>query len=275
MGYSRLEFFVEPRLAAQFRLSTHFNLSAAAGLYRQPPDPVDLSAVFGNTSLGSSSGVHAVLGGTANLIDGELLIEGTTFFKTATGLVTRSALESPAVAQALVGTGEGRSYGAQLVVRPSGKHRLSGWISYSLIRSERRAGPDAQWRLFDFDQTHLLVVVASFELPWGFRVGARFRAATGYPRTPIVGAAFDARTDTFQPTRGAQNASRLPPFVQLDARLEKTGRWGPLAWSVYLDVINLTNTQNPEEVTYSFDYQQRKYLTGVPLLAVLGARIDL
>ena len=39
-------------------------------------------------------------------------------------------------------------------------------------------------------------------------------------------------------------------------------------------VLNVTNTQNPEEVTYSFDYQDQKYLTGLPILAVLGARLE-
>lgn len=249
-------------------------LSASAGLYHQAADPADLSAVFGNTSLTSSTGVHAVLGAVIKPVS-ELIVEGTGFFKSTTGLTARSAVESPAVAQALVGTGEGRSFGGQLVVKPGIKRRLSGWASYSLIRSERRANPEAAWRLFDFDQTHLVVVVASFELPAGFRLGARMRVSTGYPRTPIVGATFDARSDTFQPIRGEQNTDRLPTFFQLDARVEKTGKLGPLTWSAYLDVINITNQPNPEEVTYSYDYKERKYLTGLPLLAVLGARIEL
>jgi hypothetical protein len=239
-----------------------------------PPDATDLSAVFGNTSLTASTGLHAVLGGALRLFD-EADLEATGFYKSQTGLAARSPLDAPPVAQALVGTGEGRSFGGQLVLKPAKKHRLSGWVSYSLMRAERRDGPDATWRLFDFDQTHLLVVVASVELPFGFRVGGRLRAATGYPRTPVVGAYFDARTDTFQPIRGDHNADRLPPFFQLDLRAEKTGTVGPLTWSLYLDLINVTNTANAEEVTYSFDYTQKKYLNSLPLFAMLGARLEL
>ena len=48
-----------------------------------------------------------------------------------------------------------------------------------------------------------------------------------------------------------------------------------MALNVFLDVMNVTNTPNPEEVTFSYDYSQRKYLTGLPILAVLGARLEL
>lgn len=273
IGYTRFEPLLEPRLAAQLKVVPQLSFNAAAGLYHQTPDPADLSSVFGNTSLKSSSGFHAVLGTTVKPIP-QLSIEATGFYKSTWGLATRSPLDAPRVAQALVDTGEGRSFGAQVVVKPNAWKWLSGWASYSLIRSERRSGPDAQWRLFDYDQTHLLVVVASVELPLGFQVGARFRLSTGYPRTPVTAAFFDSRTNVYQPVRGEQNAERLPAFVQLDARAEKVFKWPGASLSIYLDVLNVTNTPNPEEVTYSFDYQDKKYLTGLPFLAVLGARLE-
>ena len=274
VGYSRLDFFAEPRLSATFRPIAQLGFSAAVGLYHQPPSPSDLSAVFGNTSLGNATGVHAVLGATVQPLTG-LFIEATGYFKSTQGLAARSSREFPAVAQALTSTGEGRSYGGQLVLRPATWRWLSGWVSYGLSRSERRAGPEGQWRLFDFDQTHQLLAVASVELPFGFRIGPRFRVASGFPRTPVEGAYFDARTGGYQPIRGAQNSERLPTFVQLDARAEKVFEISSVRLSLWLDVINVTNTRNAEEVVYSYDYQQEGYLTGLPVLAVLGARLEL
>ena len=41
---------------------------------------------------------------------------------------------------------------------------------------------------------------------------------------------------------------------------------------IYLDVQNVTNRDNPEEIAYSPDYQQRRYILGLPILPILGAR---
>jgi len=103
--------------------------------------------------------------------------------------------------------------------------------------------------------------------------GLRLRYASGFPRTPVVGAFFDARGDQFQPRLGAINATRLPDFVQLDLRIDRTITWSRVALELYLDVQNVTYQRNPEEIVYSRDYTQRRYLTGLPTLAVLGARV--
>ena len=82
----------------------------------------------------------------------------------------------------------GRAYGGQLLLRQELLRGFFGWITYSLTRSERRDHPDTDWRLFDFDQTQALGVVASYQLGHGWDVGTRFRYTTGFPRTPVVNA---------------------------------------------------------------------------------------
>jgi hypothetical protein len=42
---------------------------------------------------------------------------------------------------------------------------------------------------------------------------------------------------------------------------------------LYLDVQNVTYRRNAEELAYSADYSQRGAITGLPTLAVLGARV--
>jgi len=44
--------------------------------------------------------------------------------------------------------------------------------------------------------------------------------------------------------------------------------------AVYLEVQNLTGRANPEEIIYRADFAQRGYLTGLPLLAIGGVRIE-
>jgi TonB dependent receptor len=274
VGFSRFELLAEPRLAVLFRPVPELSVSAAAGLYHQPPAATDLSATFGNTQLGSSTGFHALLE-----VDAQparvLHVELAGYFRAVSGLATRNPSSSPSVAQALVGTGEGRSYGAQLVLRPASWRWLSGWVSYALSRSERRSASGAAWRLFDGDQTHQVAAVASVELPLGFRLGARLRAGSGTPRTPVVGAALDARTGAWQPLRGEHNSARLAPFFQLDLKAERAFVWKAARLTLALDVVNVTNTRNQETMAYSFDYRDEQPVLGLPILAMLGARLEL
>src|SRR5262249_22299758 len=152
------------------------------------------------------------------------------------------------LARALTQDGTGKSYGGQLLLRQELFQGFFGWISYSLTRSERQDHPDRPTRLFDFDQTHVLGVVASYEFH-GWVAGARFRYTSGVPRTPVIGSFYDARGDQFQPVFGAHNSIRLPDFIQLDLRLERTFTFrGGLSLNAYLDVQNITNRKNPEEV---------------------------
>ena len=139
-------------------------------------------------------------------------------------------------------------------------------------RSERRDHPGEALRLSDYDQTHLLTLVASYRhRGWG--AGLRLRHATGLPRTPVVGAFFDVQGDQFQPLFGGRNTSRLPDFVQLDLRADRTFVFGRLRLEVYLDVQNVTYRKNAEEIVYRRDYRRAGYITGLPALAVAGARL--
>jgi hypothetical protein len=149
---------------------------------------------------------------------------------------------------------------------------LSGFVAYTVGRSERTDHPGGPTRLFDLDQTHALTAVGSFA--WrGFLFGARLRYATGAPRTPVLGAFYDVRDDRYQPLFGAQNSVRLGDFVQLDLRVDHTFVWARAALDLYLEVQNVTARGNAEELVYSEDYTRHGPLTGLPTLAVLGAKV--
>jgi hypothetical protein len=44
--------------------------------------------------------------------------------------------------------------------------------------------------------------------------------------------------------------------------------------SLFIDVQNVTNRRNPEEIVYNYNFQQRGTISGLPTLAVLGARFE-
>ncbi len=90
----------------------------------------------------------------------------------------------------------------------------------------------------------------------------------------MVDAYYDAGSDRFAPIFGVQNSTRLPDFVQLDARFARDVRFWRLALTVYLEVQNVTYQRNAEEIVYRYDFTQPDYITGLPTLAILGARLS-
>jgi hypothetical protein len=188
--------------------------------------------------------------------------------------VARNENPSPPVAQSLTQDEVGRAYGGQVLLRQELVHGFFGWITYSLTRSDRKDHPSTDWRLFDFDQTQALGVVASYQLGHGWDAGARFRYTTGFPRTPVVGATYDVANNQYDPIFGAHNSIRIPSFYQLDARIEKSFVYRRMKFNVFLDVQNITNRQNPEEIIYNYDFSLKAYITGFPTLAVVGLRME-
>ena len=274
IGITQLQGEVEPRLSARLRVTSRLSLLAAAGVYTQPPNPADLSAVFGTPTLGPEKADHMSAGETLRLTD-SLSAEVVGFYKWMSDLAVRDPSPNPKLANALVQDGVGKSYGVQLLLRQQPWHGFFGWVAYTISRSERRDAPGSGWRLFDYDQPHVLTMVGSKELG-AWTIGARFRFATGLPRTPVLGAFYDARDDQYQPVFGAQNSIRLPSFWQIDLRVDRSFRLGEGArLLVYLEGLNVSNRSNGEEYIYNADYTRRGTVTGLPAIAALGARVEL
>lgn len=261
---------LEPRISLRYAPSERIGFKLGYGQYRQPPLPEDLSAQFGNPLLGPASGRHFLAGAAFELFKG-FHLEATGFLTMTEHLAVRNPLESPLVAEALLARGEGRSYGAQFLLRRDLSSGFFGWVAYTILRAERRNGPEFDWRLFDYDQTHVLTALAAYELGKGFDVGARIRYSSGYPRTPVVGAYLDSTRGTYEPRLGALNSDRLPDFVQADLRVAKRWSIAGTELETYLDLQNVTNRENAEELAYSKDYSERRYIYGLPILPVVGA----
>jgi len=262
---------LEPRLAVRYAMSPRVTFKAAFGQYRQAAQPEDQSASFGNSTLQSARATHLLFGGSFDL-SRSISLETTVFHSASTGLTVRNPASAPLIAQALVNAGEGRSYGAQFLLRRELAKGFFGWVAYTILRSERKDASSSEYRLFDYDQTHVLTALASYDLGRGFDLGVRGRYASGYPRTPVVGSYYDTRRATYEPILGPKNSIRIPAFVELDVRVAKRFKLQSSTLELYLDVQNVSNRKNPEEIAYNADYTQKRYIEGLPLLPVMGAK---
>jgi len=142
-----------------------------------------------------------------------------------------------------------------------------------LSRSRRTDQPDDPERFFSFDQTHVLALVLGVNLPLGFRIGGRFRYATGNPYTPLKASYYDAAADVYVPgPDGAPLSERLPEFIQLDLRVDKEFIFDSWRMKIYLELNNATNQANVERQGYNFNFSQRQDIVSLPIQPSLGIR---
>lgn len=169
------------------------------------------------------------------------------------------------------------SYGLEFMLRYRPDKRFFGWISYTLSRSVTRDDPTRPEHTAEFDQTHRLNIVASYQLGRGWELGGRFRYITGSPVTDVVHAPYatallDGLTGVYQPQYSAPFSERLPDTHQLDVRVDKRWQFRHWALSMYLDVRNVYNHPIVDAYAYNSTYTQRKPINQLPIYPSLGVR---
>jgi len=239
-----------------------------------PPNPSDLSSVFGNPTLKSPESMQAIVGTNYDLTQ-NVNAEVVAFARKIDDYTSRNTANPYPSGEALTQDGVARAFGGQVMLRRRFFKGFTGWISYTLTKSEVKYHPGEAWRLNDFDQTHLFTGVASYDLGKGFTVGARMRVISGLPRTPVTGRVFDTVNSDYQPIFGALNGVRLPTIYALDARIDKTFKIGNGKLIVFLDALNVLNRPPAEEIVYDSTYSQQSYLRGLPIVADFGLRGEL
>ena len=151
-------------------------------------------------------------------------------------------------------------------------NRFFGWLAYTLSRAERKPYGEDDFQLFEFDQTHILNVMGAYQLPRNWEVSARFRLVSGNIYTPITGAVFSDDENEYEPIRGEINSARVGTFHQLDFRIDKKWIYENWMLNAYLDIQNVYNQQNPEGISYSFDYTSTTERSGLPIVPILGLK---
>jgi hypothetical protein len=149
-------------------------------------------------------------------------------------------------------TGKGRAYGAEFYLKKN-KGKLTGWVSYTLARTERLVETinNNDWFPARFDKPHNFTSVAIYDLTKRLTLSANFTIATGTPATFATnryewnGWALGNNYDN------KRNNSRIPAYHRLDLaatlkskkKLFSIGE-GEWVFSVY----NVYNRRNPFSV---------------------------
>jgi hypothetical protein len=112
-------------------------------------------------------------------------------------------------------SGTGRAYGLELLVRKQ-RGKTTGWISYTLAKSERKADGinNNEWYSFRYDRRHYLTFIISQQVTPRVSVSGNFIYATGDTYTPAV--AYFEFENQRQVEYGKRNSARVPAYHRMD-----------------------------------------------------------
>ena len=259
---------VAPRAAFKFFLSPNLALTGSLGRYHQVIQSLadqDLPVSIYEFWVGANGRIpvahsdHVVAGIEHWLGAGQgTAVSLETYYKTFRGLIR------PQPGLALRGAGdvfqpvEGNAWGVDVLLRRY-VGRTRGWIAYTFVQAERRAGAESYPPAHD--RRHSLNVVVQSPGPLGSAFGLRFGFGSPLPYTALVGSwshgEYSPTSGTFtpggntEPLPGPLNGARYPAYSRLDAGFRwHLRKWG-LDWQPYLDAVNLLNRRNL--FTYFFD----------------------
>jgi hypothetical protein len=133
----------------------------------------------------------------------------------------------------------GWSRGADLLVARDKAARVSGWFAYTYATTRQTDAITGETFAGDFDQRHAVNAEGIFRLAPETRLGIVFRGASGVPLPGY-----------FQLKDGAlfigdrRNATRLPAYMRLDARMQRTWLSAPHRVTLFGEVLNVVNRTN-------------------------------
>jgi hypothetical protein len=171
--------------------------------------------------------------------------------------------------------GEGRSYGAEVFVEKKAGI-LTGWISYTLSRTERKIASDVneetinngEYYPANYDKPHNIAITGSYEKSKRVSFGFNFVFASGRPVTyPTAGYVWGGiKVANFN----LRNNERSPAYHRLDLSMEikskvRAGRKWSGSWNI--SFYNVYARKNP----YSVFFTSKNLKVAQPYrLAVIG-----
>jgi hypothetical protein len=269
---------LEPRVSASYALNDRNSIKASYTRMAQylhllsntsSPTPLDVWTPSGPYVEPQLLNQYA-LGFFRNSSSGEYSFETEVFYKDVENRIDyidgANLIANNAIEQVIL-NGEARAYGWEVLVRKN-TGALTGWIAYTLSRSEQRTpGRDldidngrsgietginfGDWYSTPFDKTHDLTVYANYQLNRKWSFNANFLYQTGQPTNYPVGQfQFEGLV---VPYYGLRNVERLPDYHRLDiaATLKPQNRIGKKFQGEWVfSIYNVYNRMNAASINF-------------------------
>lgn len=250
---------LSPRASVSYMPWESWSFNASAGVYHQLPPITALSfrdaeGKAANKELDYMTVVSAALGADWKLRD-RLFIGLEGFYKQFLDIPLSVATNVPLTCvgadygsigeELLVSSAQGRSYGAEILVRWLIPDKITLIGSATLYKSEYRSAKDAEYIPSAWDNRFIVNLSAVYELPKYWSLGAKVSAIGGAPYTPYdedassMKMVWDAAgRPVYDYTR--YNGQRLEPYCQVDLRVDKNFYFRKWTLGLYIDLQNVT-----------------------------------
>ncbi|MCP9199714.1 TonB-dependent receptor [Gramella sp. GC03-9] len=260
----------EPRIALAYTLNDENSIKASYNRMVQylhlisntsSPTPLDVWTPSGQYIRPQLLDQYAV-GYFRNINNRRYSLEVESFYKQidnrldyidGANLIANNAIER------IVLNGEGRAYGLEVLFRKN-KGQFTGWLSYTLSRSEQRTPGrtpeeiginNGNWYHSNFDKTHDLSFTGTYELNEKWQFNANFIYQTGLATTfPTAQYTYEGITI---PVYGDRNGDRLPAYHRLDLSATLTPRQSrergfESSWN--FGIYNVYNRRNANSISF-------------------------
>ena len=272
------ELSIQPRGSLSLTLPTTSILRFAYGRYEQSPFAYQVLKTDGNRNLKSSIAEHYVIE-LEHTLSPQTELKFALYYKDMEKLITRSVnvdalfddKDTP-ITTAYLNQGTGFVNGAEIFLRHRVSEKFFGWISYAYTHAERRETPDAPYKPFLFDNTHIASLVTNYKLTPKVSIGAKWQYVSGTAAVPLSTLLMvqDPVTLGMHPllsdVAGALAPAAFQAYHRLDLRLtRKRMQWG-IPVTEFIEVWNVYNSEN--KIQFSFPDQfpdQFVEFEGLPL----------
>ena len=254
---------LSPRLSLSYQLTERWSLSGNAGLYYQLPPYTALGFKNNNGLYANKYALRymQVSQGSVGLNwrkgdTFEVSVEG--FYKDYDKIPLSVADGIPLTCKGndygvignelLTSTAQGRSYGAELLLKWLVAKKLNLASSFTLFKSEYRTDKESEYIASAWDNRFIFNLRGTYNLPRHWSVGMKVSCIGGAPYTP-----YDADKSSLVTAWNAQgkpyydytryNEERLPAFTQVDIRIDKTFYLKRCMLGFYIDLQNIAGSK--------------------------------
>lgn len=254
---------LSPRLSLSYQLTEHWSLSGNAGLYYQLPPYTALGFKNNNGLYANKYALRymQVSQGSVGLNwrkgdTFEVSVEG--FYKDYDKIPLSVADGIPLTCKGndygvignelLTSTAQGRSYGAELLLKWLIAKKLNLASSFTFFKSEYRTDKESEYIASAWDNRFIFNLRGTYNLPRHWSVGMKVSCIGGAPYTP-----YDADKSSLVTAWNAQgkpyydytryNEERLPAFTQVDIRIDKTFYLKRCMLGFYIDLQNIAGSK--------------------------------
>ncbi|MFK7948336.1 MAG: TonB-dependent receptor [Saprospiraceae bacterium] len=179
-----------------------------------------------------------------------------------------SAINNPDIESDIV-FGVGRAYGAEFYLKKK-KGDFTGWISYTLAKSERQFDVinQGEWFSARQDRTHDLAIVGMYQISPKLTASASFVYYTGDAVTLPVGKYFI--DGTLVNLYGDRNSERMPDYHRMDLGLTYILKDTDKFYSdLSLSIYNVYNRKNAYQLSFDINDTGQTEATQLALFGIV------